>query len=444
LIRNNIETLCRHFFSAGRKEDQEWKIGDITGAAGNSLGIQLTGDKAGVWHDRATGQGGDFTKLIMENRGVHFPAAADMIGHCLGVNVRVGQADNSTFNWGRCVKNLSPEQIGSIAAERGIKEPTIQWLGDRNWFGSYYVPKWRAHCISFPIQGDNGEVVRAHCRSPRPGTDGKYEWRYEPFDPQKRPVSALLFGKIERAHTVYIFESQWDAIALTDKLALCDQIDSGEVCIVITRGAEISNRLSGLAWLEKAAIYAFPQNDQPNENGIIASQEWVKDVLAATGGCYVVRTPQEHKDLNDWTRAGALPTDLEGPIDHAEFQKPKTDFGTQDSPMDDDNDLPAVFPLNAFPPIVQKIIGEVCQAELVPASLVGCAALGIASACGRGWDLYSIGLVAAYQGEYPCDGNCRKRHRKMEFIQTHRQAFLCSRRSPDRAMEARDISRHRR
>ena len=73
LIRSSIEILCRYFFSAGRKEGREWKIGDVTGVAGNSLGIQLTGDKAGVWHDRATGQGGNFTKLIMENRVCIFP-----------------------------------------------------------------------------------------------------------------------------------------------------------------------------------------------------------------------------------------------------------------------------------------------------------------------------------------------------------------------------------
>jgi hypothetical protein len=380
LIRSSIEILCRYFFSAGRKEGREWKIGDVTGVAGNSLGIQLTGDKAGVWHDRATGQGGNFTKLIMENRGVHFPATADMIGNCLGVNVRVGQADNSTFNWGRCVRDLSSEQIGWVAAERGVKEPTIQWLADRNWFGSYYVLKWCAHCIAFPIQGDNGEVVRAHCRSPQRNQKGKWGWTYEPFDPQKRPVSALLFGTLEKVHTVYIFESQWDAIALIDKLEFCDQIDSGEVCIICTRGSKIAKRLFELPWKQGPVIYAFPQNDQPDGKGIVASQEWLKYVLAATGGCYVVRIPQEHKDLNDWTRAGAIPTDLEGAIDHAQFEKPQTDFRTEVSPTDNDNELPSLFPLSAFPPIVQKIIGEVCQAELVPASLVGCAALGIASA----------------------------------------------------------------
>ena len=43
-------------------------------------------------------------------------------------------------------------------------------------------------------------------------------------------------------------------------------------------------------------------------------------------------------------------------------------------------DIPLEFPLTAFPLTVQNIINEVSQAEQVPASLVGCAALGIVSA----------------------------------------------------------------
>jgi hypothetical protein len=338
LIRSNTETLCRHFVPSGRKESQEWKIGDGTGAAGNSLVIALSGERAGFWHDRATGDGGDFIMLIMLNRGVSFSEAADLIGAALGVSVRAGQANYSAFNWDQCVKDFTLEQILRVAAERSVKEFTIQWLCDRNLIGFCPVSKWAARCIAFPIHGGNGEVFRAHCRSPRPGADGKYEWCYEPFDPEKRPVSALLFGKREASRVFYIFESQWDAIALIDKLDLGEEIDAGEVCVIITRGAEIAGRLNGLSWPDKAAIYAFPQNDQPDQSGIIASAKWLRDVLVATGGCYVVRTPPQHKDLNAWTRAGAVSTDLEAAIDHAGIEKPQTDFRTEDSRADEKSD----------------------------------------------------------------------------------------------------------
>ena len=89
LVRENSESLCRHFFPRGKRLGQEWKLADIGGGEGQSLGIQLRGEKAGLWHDRATGAGGDFPKLLMENRGVSYPEAARLIGNFLGVNIEL-------------------------------------------------------------------------------------------------------------------------------------------------------------------------------------------------------------------------------------------------------------------------------------------------------------------------------------------------------------------
>src|SRR4029077_3319603 len=72
VIRKNCETLCERLFPLGRKEGSEWKIGDSTGAQGRSLGIRLTGENAGLCHDRATGQGWSLTTLLMETFGIDF------------------------------------------------------------------------------------------------------------------------------------------------------------------------------------------------------------------------------------------------------------------------------------------------------------------------------------------------------------------------------------
>jgi twinkle protein len=87
LVRSRIEDLCRHFFPHGRKMGNEWKLGNTTGVSGESLGIQLVGQKAGLYRDRATGEGGDFVKLLRENRNITFTYAAEQIGHFLGVNL---------------------------------------------------------------------------------------------------------------------------------------------------------------------------------------------------------------------------------------------------------------------------------------------------------------------------------------------------------------------
>ena len=51
-------------FPAGKKRRGKFLIGDVLGSPGDSLEIVLTGEKAGLWTDRATGDGGDIFDLI--------------------------------------------------------------------------------------------------------------------------------------------------------------------------------------------------------------------------------------------------------------------------------------------------------------------------------------------------------------------------------------------
>jgi hypothetical protein len=90
VIRNNTEAICQHFYPQGWCNGHEWKIGDSTGAPGThkgSLGFQLSGEKAGLCNDRATGQGWNLVTLLMETFGSDFPEAARRVGAFLGTNV---------------------------------------------------------------------------------------------------------------------------------------------------------------------------------------------------------------------------------------------------------------------------------------------------------------------------------------------------------------------
>ena len=58
-LLGDIERLCLTLLPNGHKDKLEWKAGDVSGAAGDSLGVQLVGPKVGLWHDRATNEGGD-------------------------------------------------------------------------------------------------------------------------------------------------------------------------------------------------------------------------------------------------------------------------------------------------------------------------------------------------------------------------------------------------
>jgi hypothetical protein len=46
LERSRAEELCRMFLPNGKKVGSEWKVGDISGVRGYSLGVKLTGPQA--------------------------------------------------------------------------------------------------------------------------------------------------------------------------------------------------------------------------------------------------------------------------------------------------------------------------------------------------------------------------------------------------------------
>ncbi|MEF8732768.1 MAG: phage/plasmid primase, P4 family [Candidatus Accumulibacter meliphilus] len=65
-----LESVLRHLFTAGEIRGERFTIGDVLGNPGRSLEVVLDGDKAGLWTDRATGEGGDIFDLIARQRGL--------------------------------------------------------------------------------------------------------------------------------------------------------------------------------------------------------------------------------------------------------------------------------------------------------------------------------------------------------------------------------------
>ncbi|MCL9861913.1 hypothetical protein M0F15_24825, partial [Ralstonia solanacearum] len=88
LLLERLDSVLATLFPAGKKRRHTFVIGDVHGNPGDSLEIVLDGEKAGLWTDRATGDGGDVFALIAGNLGVDvhadFPRvlvrAADLLG----------------------------------------------------------------------------------------------------------------------------------------------------------------------------------------------------------------------------------------------------------------------------------------------------------------------------------------------------------------------------
>lgn len=71
-ILPQLEGVLGYLYPQGHADPkgQNFFIGDVTGSAGESLNIVLRGERAGLWHDFATGEGGDIFDLWKAARGL--------------------------------------------------------------------------------------------------------------------------------------------------------------------------------------------------------------------------------------------------------------------------------------------------------------------------------------------------------------------------------------
>ncbi|MBF0182387.1 MAG: hypothetical protein HQM03_20415, partial [Magnetococcales bacterium] len=87
-LLENIEGVLAYLLPAGKARYGKFHIGDVNGNPGDSMVVELTGPKAGMWFDHATGQGGDILHLWGMVRGwdtrSDFPSVINDIALWLG------------------------------------------------------------------------------------------------------------------------------------------------------------------------------------------------------------------------------------------------------------------------------------------------------------------------------------------------------------------------
>jgi hypothetical protein len=193
----------------------------------------------------------------------------------------------TSFDWNACVESFF-SKAPEIAQWRGFSVDFVESLRTNRLIGLH-----EGH-VAFPVMDDDGTVIGCHYRL----EDGT--WR---FEPKGTHVAPLIIGDPANAKNIFVFESQWDALAVADKLGWHE--GRMEAAFIITRGASNGRLVAGLL-NPKAKVTVWPQNDKPKKNGKIPAEEWLQDVIKAADGhhLYRVEIPTEHKDANDWIRAG--------------------------------------------------------------------------------------------------------------------------------------------
>jgi AAA domain len=301
------EEVCAYLLPGGSRVGNEWRVGSIAGEEGKSLAIQLEGAKVGIWKDFATDDaGGDLVWLWGKVRKLRFEAAAAEIKSWLAARGDDPQAapqpqshsqagDGITnIDWPQCVDDLTADILYKFCRWRGYSPEFGPWLKGRKLVGLYDGG------IAFPIH-KSLKVVGVHYYLGKKGRGWKTVGRTAP----------LVLGDPSSAKRVHVFESQWDAFAIFDKLGLYKK---NTEAAIVTRGAGNGAMVEGLIPPNRIVL-AYKQNDEP-KNGKRAGDDWLEKVCVHAGTkVRVVAIPAKFKDANDWTKGGkASATDLQAAI----------------------------------------------------------------------------------------------------------------------------------
>jgi twinkle protein len=261
--------VAQYLLPAGRKLSGEWKAGSTAGEAGQSLGVRLTGVKAGMWRDFAADEGGDLLDLWARCRGMSTAEAMRDAAAYLGIRESMPPRERKAFK--RPARPDCRTARGAVLewlSGRGLTDATIAAfkVGEVERDGKTFavLPFIRA-----------GELINAKTRNIAEKRDMRQETGAEPclfgwhlIEPRQRTV-AITEGEIDAMtlHQVGIpslsvnagagnhgwIESDWERLERFSEIFLCfDDDEAGR-----KGAAEVAQRLG----IERCRIVTFGAKD---------------------------------------------------------------------------------------------------------------------------------------------------------------------------------------
>jgi putative DNA primase/helicase len=256
----NLESVLYTLFPAGRKRRGKFTIGDILGSPGDSLEVVLTGEKTGLWTDRANGSGGDTFTLIAGHYGIdahaQFPRVLELAGDLLG-------------------------RSRSAPVRKARKEMPVDDLGPA-------TAKW-------DYLDAQGNLIAVVYRYDPPGRKKEFRpWdvrRRKPTPPEPRP----LYNQpgIVTADQVVLVEGEKCAQAL---------IDVGICATTAMHGANAPVEKTDWSPLAGKAVLIWPDRDKPGWSYAEAASQAI--LAAGATACAILFPPEDRPE--GWDAADAI------------------------------------------------------------------------------------------------------------------------------------------
>ena len=207
-LADRAADVAAYLLPGGKRHGAEWKAGSVSGDAGQSLSVRVTGAKRGVWADFAAGTSGDLLDLWAACRCNSMVEAIKEAKAYLGIRDTMPRPEPKTYRKPAKPTCVAPK---SAALEwltgRGLSLETIAAfkIGEHSQNGKTFAV--------FPYLRD-GELINAKTRN----VDDKRDMR------QEAGAEPCLFGwhLIDpKARTVAITEGEIDAMTLPPRQNSC-------------------------------------------------------------------------------------------------------------------------------------------------------------------------------------------------------------------------------
>mgnify|MGYP003583777595 FL=1 len=202
-MASQAQRIAEHLLPQGKRKGPEWKAGNTSGEPGDSLSVRVTGDRAGVWKDFASGEGGDLLDLWMACRGLSIVEAMKEAKAFLGIREDLLKPPEKTYRMpDRPSVRVPKAGVADWLKGRGLTDETIKAfrIGEQLRDGKTYAV--------FPYFDQTGEkLINAKTRNVAEKRDMR----------QEAGAAPCLFGwhLIDRkARVVTITEGEIDAMTL--------------------------------------------------------------------------------------------------------------------------------------------------------------------------------------------------------------------------------------
>jgi twinkle protein len=280
--------VCRHLYPVGKVDGHEYRLGGTDGSAGKSMAVHLSGEKAGIWSDFATGEGGDLIDLWRASRGLTMTEAMDDIRAWLGVERpnfhKAGAATPKKKQY------KAPEHTDGVKIMPG---PNMQYLLDRG-ISEATIRKAR---VGF--KGENVYFPAFEPGATKPSLVKKRNIKTGETKPTSKDQKPILMGwqaVDPNARDLWIVEGEPDWLAgleLGIPAVLSVPFGGGGKN---KQGQWIENEYDNLDRF--STIYLALDMDEEGETA-------VTEIVNRLGAHRCVRVQMPHKDMNDCLKAGA-------------------------------------------------------------------------------------------------------------------------------------------